>query len=382
MAKQIVNGIFVYSRHSAKCPQAKDPGYVKCRCRKWLQYQKDGKTIQKSAKTRFMEQAKLAAEKLSRGEPDAGSAGKGTLAGKTIESAVSKWLEVRTAEGIRANTKAKFIGATLVKWAREQKPSITYLHEITTPVGTEFFIAMSKHYAKETSGSFKIHWAMIRSFFKFAVEQGMLKENPLPKRKIKFEKPEVVPPSRAEVERVLEAAEGTTKLFLKVARHTGMAIQDCVTLDRVRLVGTLVRGNRVKTKKTSKRGCYRVRIPQDVADAVLALPGERYFFWDEKAMKLSNAVHLWRKNSMKVFKAAGVDMTPHDWRHFFITEKLSKGMRLELVSKLVGTSADEIKETYEHWIQDTEDLLDEAQSQDFLAQGLDEQGNEVKPTVQ
>jgi hypothetical protein len=54
--KQRINGILVYARHSATCKHADDSGHVKCGCPLWLQWQEDGKPVQRSAKTRSITQ--------------------------------------------------------------------------------------------------------------------------------------------------------------------------------------------------------------------------------------------------------------------------------------------------------------------------------------
>lgn len=49
---------------------------------------------------------------------------------------------------------------------------------------------------------------------------------------------------------------------------------------------------------------------------------------------------------------------------------------------MVGTSEREIRKTYEHWIKEAEDRLDEVQRKAWIAQGLDENGNPKKEPVQ
>ncbi len=68
--------------------------------------------------------------------------------------------------------------------------------------------------------------------------------------------------------------------------------------------------------------------------------------------------------------------------HFRISEWLAQGVSVAGVSKWVGTSEKEIRKTYEHWIKEAEDRLDEVQRQAWLAQGLDENGNQRKQQFQ
>jgi integrase len=146
-------------------------------------------------------------------------------------------------------------------------------------------------------------------------------------------------------------------------RWSGMAIGDAIFREKNKLEGNLIRGNR---RKTDER--FRVRIPQWLANS---LPS----FTDDIDWK--SPVHYWEKQLRQVFKDAGVKMTPHHFRHFRITELLSSGVRVEDVALMVGTSPQEIRKTYQHWIRETEERLDEQQKQEFLSQGLDENGNQV-----
>jgi len=66
----------------------------------------------------------------------------------------------------------------------------------------------------------------------------------------------------------------------------------------------------------------------------------------------------------------------HGFRHFFISQALALGVRVDDVSRMVGTSPKEIRKTYEHWVKEAEDRLDEVQENIFLQNGLDKNGNE------
>jgi hypothetical protein len=44
---------------------------------------------------------------------------------------------------------------------------------------------------------------------------------------------------------------------------------------------------------------------------------------------------------------------------------------------MVGSSPNEIRKTYRHWIKEAEDRLDKVQREAWLKMGLDENGNEI-----
>jgi len=369
--KQIIGDVRVYSRHSADCPHKSDTSYMKCQCPKWMQWQQDGKPVQVSAKTRSMEGLKAAAERqtrILRGETLKPNVGKSM----TIEQAVKDWLEFRQRNGL-GNEKPELMGRKLTEWADAN--GVLYLHELTGEQISRF--RSSLPYRTKTSSSLKVHWSVMCGFFGWATGAKLLSENPVPNTKlfpqfrIKYNKPEVVVPTSKQVNKVLANATGLSRLFLLTMRYSGMAIRDTTILSKSKMTGNLIRGNRSKTQER-----YRVRIPQWLADALLALPGE-YPFWDG-VITPRRMVHRWEKRLYRILKAA--QMTPHKFRHFFISEQLAAGVSIEDVSKMVGTSPVEIRKTYEHWIKEAEDRLDTVQAEVWIAQGLDEDGNK-KPVV-
>jgi hypothetical protein len=64
--KQIAagSGIRVYRRHSEDCD--KNAAYLKCGCPVWIQFQREGKQIRESAKTRDLEKAMVLVRKVER----------------------------------------------------------------------------------------------------------------------------------------------------------------------------------------------------------------------------------------------------------------------------------------------------------------------------
>jgi integrase len=375
MAKtQIIGDVRVFSWHAKKCPHKDDRSYLKCQCSKWLQWQQDGKTIQKSAKTRSFAGVKAAAERqtrILRGEVIAAAAPK---PGKslTIEQAVKDWLKFREKNGL-GNSKSNLMGRRLSEWADAE--GLGYLHELTSERVMTF--RNSLPYKTHTSGSLKIHWSVMCSFFGWAHGMKLIAENPVPNTKlhpqfrIKYKAPEVIVPTAQQVEQALASAKDDLhRLFLLTMRWSGMAIRDTATLSRTQLTdGNLIKSNRSKTKER-----FRVRVPQWVADQLLKLPGD-YFFWDGLCSAHS-ITHRWEMQIRPALKSVGEKMSPHKFRHFFISEQLAAGMPVDAVSLMVGTSPQEIRKTYQHWIREAEDRQDALQAEVWKKQGLDSNGNE------
>lgn len=362
--KMRVGGVRVYTRHSANCKHRKDATHAACDCPKWFQYQLDKKQVREPAGTRSFEQAKKFAADRDWGEAPAAKPGVAT-----VEQAVQDWLAFRAVEG-KGNRKAKFVGQKLVDWCRDN--GIVYLREITTNHTTQFFMLMSEVYASKTSktsNSLRVHWSLVKAFFQWVIEEKLISESPLARRAIRFQKSEVVVPTAEEIQKALAAAEGTTKLLMYAMRYSGMAILDTTTLGRADLTGNLIKDSREKSKVR-----FRVRIPQWLAEALQALPGDQFFM--ENGATGQNMAVTWGKRLRAVFAKAGVKMTPHRFRHYFISEQLANGVPVDDVSAMVGTSPQEIRKTYQHWIKAGEDRLDAVQSQVWLRQGLDENGNQ------
>jgi len=204
---------------------------------------------------------------------------------------------------------------------------------------------------------------------------GYIAKSPIPSARqnpqfrITFKKPEVHAPSKKTIEKAIAAATGKTRLMMLLQRWSGIAISDAIFFKRNRLEGNLVRGNRRKTKER-----FRIRIPHELAQALRALPCDEpdYFFVDGGR----DQVRYWQREYRLTFKAAKVKMSSHLFRHFRITELLASGVRVEDVASMVGTSPQEIRKTYQHWIKEAEDRLDDVQRKEWLSQGLDENGNE------
>jgi site-specific recombinase XerD len=349
--------------------------------------QRDGKPVQKSAKTRNFAGVKAAAE--AKALQLAGKApAVETKPRMTLETAVEKWLVLRAAEKKNRNdASAKRMGRVLVDWMREQK--ITFLHEITTALATDLFVAMSKRYRNGDSSSLKTHWRFIKGFFRYAVEQKHIRENPLTRRSITFDKPEVMIPDAEEIERVLGLLDNDEQrrlwLFVLTMRHTGMAIRDTIILSRNNRTspsfpdgsrledGNLVRGNRCKTRR---KGRFRVRIPMWLADALRAYTNDQHFFWDGRT-DTHIMVMRYEYDLAPVFAAAKprFHLTPHHFRHFFVSEQLAAGVRVDDVAELVGTSAAVLTDTYKHYIQEAGDRMDAVQAQVWHRMGLDAEGN-------
>ena len=297
----------------------------------------------------------------------------------SVAEVLQEWYTFRKQNAL-GNTKAKLMGSKLVAWCEEN--NVLLLSALTTEMLIKWRLQLP--FRSSDSSSLSVHWSVISGFFSWAMGMGYIATSPIPNPKtnpqfrIRYEKDEVKPPSKIQVETILRHASDRAHFLCLLMRETGMALVDAVKFSmsqadaemygmskperRPVLQNQIIRGNRTKTNER-----YRVRISASLAQQLEAL-GEPAF---------PGTYTQWRERINKAIKDAGVKTTPHGLRHFRITEWLSVGMRVDDVADMVGSSPNEIRRTYRHWIKEAEDRLDEVQRAAWLAMGLDENGNEI-----
>lgn len=331
-----------------------------------------------SLETRSWSEAQTRVESLTKRLKDRAE-GKEEPKDVTVAEALQEWYEFRDQNGL-GNTKAKQMGSKLVEWS-EQK-NIILLTAFTPDKAIMWRLTLP--YRTGDSSSLSVHWSVISGFFSWATGMGYIEKSPIPNPKvnpqfrIRYQKTEVKPPTQKQVEKILNTATGQVRLLCQLMRDTAMALVDATKFAmsqedaekygmskpqrRPLIQGRVIRGNRTKTNER-----YRVRIGESFAKQLDAL-GEPAF---------PGTYVQWRERVNKAIRDARVKTTPHGFRHYRITEWLSTGVRVDDVADMVGSSPNEIRRTYRHWIKETEDRLDEVQRQSWLAMGLDENGDEI-----
>jgi integrase len=271
-------------------------------------------------------------------------------------------------EGIH-NARARCMTRKLLEFCKAHQ--IVSLASVTKTHLSEFKLTLTDLRSGD-SNSLRVSLAIVGAMFRWATDEaGYLAANPFPKLKLRFAPREVHPPTDEEVLRVL--AIPSARLFGSLMRYSGMAIRDASFLKRTSLVGNLITARRQKTDNP-----FRVRIPMWLADELRALPPKNaeYFFYNDE-LRLQSNVYRFRRQLEDAFAEANVNMTTHGFRHYFISTTLAKGVSVEDVSTMVGTSPNEIRKTYRHWIKEATDRLDDVQEKLWLSMGLDKHGNPV-----
>jgi hypothetical protein len=127
----------------------------------------------------------------------------------SVDAAIQDWLRFRETNGL-GNDKPKLMGGKLLTWCKAN--SVTFLYQLTSDKVIHF--RNSLPYKTKTSSSLKIHWAIICNFFGWAHGIGLVPKNPVPNTrvhpqfKIRFKKPEVVPPTTDENDRAFPQTQG------------------------------------------------------------------------------------------------------------------------------------------------------------------------------
>jgi integrase len=113
----------------------------------------------------------------------------------------------------------------------------------------------------------------------------------------------------------------------------------------------------LRTAKTSTE--VYCPVPDDGAEAVLALPSE-HPFWTGQS-NAEDCAATWRKSFAKLFKLAGIEGTPHQFRHTLAKRTLVSGVPIALVSQVLGHRKTEVTQRhYNKWVPERQTKLEEA----------------------
>jgi hypothetical protein len=153
-----------------------------------------------------------------------------------VEDALREWLEFRSKNGL-GNTKADLMGRKLTDWC--EKNEILLLTAVTTDRAMKF--RMSLPYRTGDSSSLSVHWSVISGFFSWSVGMGYIDKSPIPNARqnpqfaIRYDKKEVVPPTKKQVEKILGTATGRVKVLRQLMQETSMALVDAQKFDPAKL---------------------------------------------------------------------------------------------------------------------------------------------------
>jgi integrase/recombinase XerD len=364
--------VTVYARHSSKCSKSgeKNSGqYKRCKCPLWLQWNKNNQQFKKSAKTRSWDIATKTARKLEEAL-ELEAVGEEPIKKPdhiTIESASDLYRSDMALRGIKDPSKARRMLGRLKDYANARE--IILLKDVTARLLTEW---RSKWTFKLKSGSPAVHWAVVKTFFRWAFATDLIPADPSAKLKsLPSERNQVQPLTQDEMGRLLAATAECgfdaavaykVKTFILLQRWSGLACMDAATLRR-----DGIKDNNNLTRGRTKTGTeVFVPLPPAVAEMLAALPNDHpdYFFWNPNRMKTTSIVCMFGDWLRTVFDKAKVphsreEMLSHRFRHTFAVEMLLAGVPIDRVSILLGHRTVRTTERYySAWVKERQTRLE------------------------
>jgi len=311
-------------------------GERRCRCAIWVHGNVKGKLVRTSLKTRNWE---VGQERLREME----MSGRERAIGISVEDACDRFMDYQRSRNLRASSLAKY--DLLV---RELKFEFRGpLEAVTLPFLREY---QSSWKLCPESRLYKL--SRLRTFFRFCVENGWLRENPAKSlaRPVFVKKP-AVPFSTEEMEKILWATEvypdspkgrrEKVSAFVLVLRYTGLRIGDVVALRKEHV------NNGKLCLQTAKTGTgVWIPLKDELRAALDRLETSAGYFFYSGDGTLKSAISSWSRTMRTLFRLAGVTGHPHQFRHYFSVDLLSKGVPIEDVAALLGHSSSLVTARY------------------------------------
>jgi len=161
-----------------------------------------------------------------------------------------------------------------------------------------------------------------------------------------------------------EVYEGQTALqvraFLLVLRYTALRIGDVTNLQKSHLTGDKVFLYAMKNGQP----VYTV-VPKSVLEALKKIETENdYYFFPGNEGTLETWKKKWSETLQPIYAKAGVKYRSHAWRDTLVYKCLRAGVKIEIVSRLLGHS--NVKMTWDHysaWVPELQKSLETAVQQ-------------------
>jgi integrase/recombinase XerD len=361
--------VTIFVRHSADCKYKDDEIWKRCRCRKHLRWSYDHRQYRQSADTRSWEEAEKVKRRIEESYASGGKAATREKTPKTIKSCVESFIVAKESQ--------KITGCVVDKYRRELGRLETFLASrgITFPdqIGLDDLYAFRNTWDAMYQSTLTQQKAQerLRGFLRYLHEAGHMDR--LPRLSpIQVDKAPTLPLTDKQYQALLNAIPQTFKnpkqaqkmrALVRLMRHSGLAIQDAVTLER----GLIIHDKkkelyRIVTARQKTGTDVSVAIPEEIAEELLAVlnGNPRYVFWTGKGRGETIAKY-WQKQFRKMRVNSGLpNLHSHQLRDTFAVGLLEKGVSIQDVSKLLGhTSIKTTEKHYAPWVKGRQDRLDD-----------------------
>lgn len=356
----------LYRRHEVTC-RFKKQGvrHMKCNCPVWMDgYSDRGKRGRRSLKTRSWAHAQDRLEKMERS---------GVLFAAPYSPTLAKAIEAYLSEcGTR-----KIAESTIKRYEATLMPLANYFPGAVNSVGLNSLRVFRTERATAAPGSAAVELTIIRTFFRFCLDNKWCAENYASKLKApRIDATPTMPFTSDEVTRILNACSrintshdlqgvertrARAKALVLLLLYSGFRISDAVKLQRSSVdfaTGKLL----IRVMKT--RVPLYSKLPQEALSALQALKDDSpYFFWSGTSA-ITSAISGAARTITTVLKLADVrDGHPHRFRDTFSVTLLQNGADLRTVQLLLGhTSIRTTEKHYAPFVAGMQRILDEAVS--------------------
>ena len=354
----------IYRRHTKRCGHRnKGRRHHHCRCPIWVQGALDGEPLRRSTGLQNWQKA----NELVRDWEASGRQPEEPPEIVTVRFACDRFLEDATTRRLAESTMRKYVQLTKQMTAFAQSHRKVNLDDWKQKVVRRFRASW-----KDGARSSVKKLERLKAFFRFAVDNEWILENPARKLKNPTVRPNpTLPYDREQMTQILEACERYTdsygrtgkpnarklRAFVLLLRYSGLRIGDASSCAVDRL-----QGDRLMLYMHKTGHPVSVKLPSFVVAALNSIPrsSERHWFWSGAGTVEGNA-DIWRRKLNRLFSLAGVEKAhPHRFRDTFSVELLlTEKVSIEDVSVLLGHESVRITErSYAPWVKARQERLD------------------------